>query len=446
MKRIYIPTLILSLQSYTASIAQDIITYLDIHLSDGTVIQYEDKQVSHVSFHQIDMSDPAVIDSLAKLKQRDYNADSLWINKGISGGIYFTTNTRISTKTYIPEEVDYILLNKDYHIYLHAYEDNVFKGAFSNGQFITSGKAYALSNIINLKAIKEGYPEYRYKISLYKKNGNDEICISESCNLKMFNSIYYYNVYLPAERAKNPEPILSFIDDDGFAEAAKNWEIIYDSCGLRPSMALITKNVNSSNSQISWQTIERLKHLGFEFISHTHSHRNITTLTRTELIEDLQTSINILNEHECNSDFLVYPGNKHNESTDTIVSSMFKGAFWQGDRINILPLNTTSINRYSILDATHKIETMDAKGNIQNVYPAKSDAELQSIIDEAVDRGGWVVFMCHFYNNYSYGYHCDEEMRSTVIKLVRYAQSKGVKIMPVGDAYENFKYPSNMAK
>lgn len=442
MKRQYLPALIISLLSLATASAQDIITYLDVHLSDGTVVQYENKKVSHVSFHQIDMSDPIVIDSLAKLNQADYNADSLWINKGIASGNYFSTNTRISTKSYIPEEVDYIVLNTDYHIFLHAYEENIFKGAYSQGQFITSGTLYALSNKINLKSIKEEHPTYQYKISLFKKNGNDNITISESSNLKMFNRIYYNNVYIPEEKAKNPKPILSFIDDDGFAEAATNWEIIYDSCGLKPSMALITKSVNASSSQISWQTVERLKQLGFEFISHTNSHQNITTLNKSDLIEDLQTSINILKEHRCNSDFLVYPGNRHNLSTDTIVSTMFKGAFTQEDKTNLLPLIPTALKRHSILQ-THKVEIKDAKGNTQNVFPAKSDAELQAIIDEAINNGGWVVFMCHFYNNYSYGYHCDEEMRNTVIKLVRYAQSKGVQIMPVGEAFKNFKYPTN---
>jgi len=437
MKRTFFITTIIFVLSSAFTTAQDIVTYMNVHLTDGTVVQYEDSKVCLVSFLQLDMSDPIVIDSLAKLKQGDYNADSLWLeNKGITNGKYFSISTRISTKDYIPQDVDYILINEDYAIFLHAFESDAFQGVISNGE-CSPTKLQSICGRIDLKFIKQRYPSYQYKISLYKK-GNPDMDISECTNLKMFNSIYYENIYIPEERVKNPKPILSFIDDDGFAEATKNWKIIFDSCGVKPTMAIITDRVNK-NKCITWETIDELQQIGFEFISHTKDHSNITTLTDSALIENLQSSINALKQHGCNSDFLVYPGNRHDEATDKIVSQLFKGAFWQGDRPNYLPLNNTAINRYSILNTSTKIQIKDSNGETQFVYPAKSDEILHAIIDEAIERGGWVVFMSHFYNSYSSGYHCDEEMRNAIIRLVRYARSKGVQIMTVGEAFENFK-------
>ena len=106
--------------------------------------------------------------------------------------------------------------------------------------------------------------------------------------------------------------------------------------------------------------------------------------------------------------------------------------------MNVPPIDKVAIKRYSILDTSHKIDIETPSGEYKSVYPAKSAEELKSIIDEAILRGGWVVFMCHLRNAYSEGYHYNDAFRDRIIHLCRYAKSKGVRIMTAGDAVKEF--------
>lgn len=439
MKRTFLITTIIFVLNSVFTTAQDIVTYMNVHLTDGTVVQYEDSKVCQVSFHQLDMSDPAVIDSLAKIQQGDYNADSLWNNCSISGAAerYIPMDNRLTTKDYIQADIEYIVVNKQYNIWIHVFENNKYKGVYKNGQCVFSNYV-GISGIIDLKPIKQLFPSALYKITIFKDDQNSSISPTESTNVKMYNSIYYHNVYVPTIKRFNHGPILTFIDDDGCAESAMNWEMIYDFCGVKPSMALITNRIGKSSAYLSWEKINNLKQKGFEFISHTNSHTNITNLSDSALLVDLQTSINLLKQHNCNSNFLVYPGNKHNNSTDSIVSILFKGAFCGENRMNNFPLDKTCITRFSNLNTTTTIQIEDTEGNLQTVYPSRTEAELKSIINQTIEYKGWTVIMTHLYNSYNSKMHCNEEMRKSIINMIKYAQSKGVRIMTVSEAFDYF--------
>ena len=64
---------------------------------------------------------------------------------------------------------------------------------------------------------------------------------------------------------------------------------------------------------------------------------------------------------------------------------------------------------------------------------------MHAIIDNAVDKKAWVIFMCHFRNSYTDGYYFDSDVLASVIDTVEYAVSNGCIIETAGTAFERFK-------
>ena len=415
--------------------AQNVVTQMNIHFAGGGIKKYDKSQIDFVDFSQFVQDDEEFADSIKGISEGNYNDESIWEQGYISGGKGYPAENRYRIKQYVGDSVDIVIIKDNYRSYLCAYENDIWKGFWNGVDF--SSKGSLQSHKINLEEFRLLYPMYNFKIVALKA-GNKPLSVVDVCNnFEFYNSYYYYNVYVPKEQASHPQPILTFIDDDGSAEQPAHWKELYDSCGVTPSMAIITNQVGNQN-RITWETIEELSQIGFEFISHTHNHKNITTLSHDELVADLERSKNVLSEHNCNDDLLVYPGNHHSEATDSIVRRLFKGAFWQGDYMNIPPLDKVAINRYSILNTSYKINVTTPSGDVKSVYPVKSEQELRSIIDDTILRGGWTVFMCHFRNSYSDGYHYDDEVRDRIISLCRYAKSKGVRIMTAGEGLKEY--------
>lgn len=420
-----------------AIFAQHVITQMNIHLAEGGGVKtYNKSQIDFVDFCQFVQTDEEYADSIKRINEGNYNNESIWEQGFISSGKGYPSEARYRTKDYLGDSIDVVIVDEEYSIYLCAFQNNKWVGFWTGNDFSGSGgTAKMLYHKIDLISFRKSFPEYQFKLVIRK--GNELLSIKDPLTLGFYNILYYYYVYVINEQKKNPGPILTFIDDDGGAEQADHWKEIYERCGVTPSMALITNTIGTSN-KISWETVSKLNNIGFEFISHTHNHKNITTLSHDELVLDLENTRKALFNHNCNGDLLVYPGNHHSEATDSVVSRLFKGAFGQGDYMNVPPLNKVAINRYSILDTTYKIDVTTPSGETKSVYPVKSEQELRTIIDDTVLRGGWTVFMCHLRNSYSDGYHYDEEVRDRIISLCRYAKSKGVRIMTAGNGLKEF--------
>ena len=112
------------------------------------------------------------------------------------------------------------------------------------------------------------------------------------------------------EPIKITKGAITFIDDDCYLEAMNNWETINRLTGVKPTCALITGRVGNKKI-VSWDDVQRLDALGFEFVSHTHNHINLTKVDEGTIREDLEYSVRLLEEHHLNSKVLVYPYISH---------------------------------------------------------------------------------------------------------------------------------------
>ena len=365
-----------------------------------------------------------VSDSLDGTKRKleamegDLNHINLWEKGGINNsGNNYIDSSCARTKDYLSQDVELVYVEKDYCFFTAVYdsEDN-FVGFWNGKQITASGSTVFYLNPTGLQG---------YKIRLVcKRRGASKIDVSECANIHFLNNICK-NVFFP-------QPTLTFIDDDGALEALENWESISDEIGVKITSALNTGVMGDGENnptKASWDDVERLQNKGFEFVSHTHGHINILTVSEESCINDFKNSIAALKEHGCESRFLVYPYNAITTEKIPLVRKYFSAGVGLGsDESNRLPLYTYWIRRHSI-NGTQDPDT--------GVYAFKDLETLKGHIDTAIINGGWVIIMTHLRNFGEFYYN--EDIRQRIIDLCKYAVEKGVVIQTFGEAFERYK-------
>lgn len=355
------------------------------------------------------------------------NRQDLWENGGITaGGAYYKSAKTLRTKDFISDEVCLVYAEGDYMFYAYVYDENdVYLGAWDGAQISTTSakKLY----YINPKGFD---PSYKLKLSLCRLDAS-------SVALNEFDNIHFLSE--SEAKAFYPAPTLTFIDDDGNKNALENWESITDEIGIKITSALVT-GVIGDETHTTWDEVQRLQNKGYEFVSHTHNHVNLTTTSEENLILQFEQSIAALREHGCESRFLVYPYNAINAERMKLVKRYFAAGIGFGSGTdNILPLYTYHIKRYSICESDVTVEK-EYNGKLETVSEYRSLDTLKKYIDAARINGSWVIIMTHLRNDDKY--YFDENARNMIIELCKYATSNGVEIQTFGEAFD--KYENSM--
>ena len=354
------------------------------------------------------------------------NNPELWKKGGLTGvGDFYKSAKSLVTDDFLSQDVSLVYSENNFVFYPAIYtEAGEFIG-FWNGSDIVQSASKTMF-YINVDALKP----YKVKIMLKKTDGA-EISVEECKNLHMLNKEQAQDFY---------SPTLTFIDDDGALNSLENWESICDELGINITSALVTNTIGKG-AHASWDDIARLQKKGFEFVSHTHNHINLTKSTKTKIVEEFISSISALREHGCETKYLVYPYNAINKDLMPLVDQYFDAGIGlgSGKTDNSIPVYTFHLRRYSINNTEISVEK-EYNGEIVSVHSFKSLDELKDYIDDAVINGGWVIIMTHLRNDESF--YFDEEMRANIIELCNYATEKGVEIKTFGEAYEQFKNKS----
>lgn len=395
--------------------------------TDVTVEEY-----THIHFvnridRQID-DNKKICEELDIRTKEDLNNESLWENGGVgSDGSLTASNYNLRTKDYVSDDVSLIYVEKGYYFRLLAYaKSGEFVGIWDRNGF-SSDSRHTMLYYMNVGALKN----YNLLV-LVRRLGGGTIDISEHSNIHFLNKQQAKIFY--------PTPTLTFIDDDGAKNALENWEAITDETGVKITSALNTGVMGDGDvnpRKASWDDVARLQSKGYEFVSHTHHHINLTEKTEEQIHTDLAASAAALREHGCESRYLVYPYNAINENLIPIVRKYFTAAVGIGTGSdNVLPVYTYHLRRHSINDTTVSVEK-EYNGEIVSVHSFKSLDTLKSYIDTAIINGGWLIIMTHLRNDGMY-YH-DEESKQMIIDLCKYATEKGMKIQTFGEAFERYK-------
>ncbi|MBR2343877.1 MAG: polysaccharide deacetylase family protein, partial [Clostridia bacterium] len=357
----------------------------------------------------------------------ELNSEELWETGGItvSGSEYKSSKT-LRTKEFLAKGVSLIYAQGDYTFTAHIYDES--------GNCLGAWDGKEISNASTKKLYylnTEGLQGYKIRLMLYRYDAT-------SVSLEECENIHF----LSEEKAKSfyPTPTLTFIDDDGSLDALMNWESICDQIGIKITSALVTGVMGDGEknpAKASWEDVMRLQNKGFEFVSHTHHHINLTKSSEERIIQEFEDSIAALREHGCESRYLVYPYNAINTDLMPLVQKYFSAGIGLGmESDNVLPIYTYHIRRYSINDTSISVEK-EYNGEIVSVHSFKSLDTLKDYIDDAIINGGWVIIMTHLRNDGIF--YFDEEIRDNIIELCKYATERGVRIKTFGEAFEEYK-------
>ena len=372
------------------------------------------------------------LDTIQPLTEVDLNNASLWEKGFISeAGANYKDYRFVRTKGFLSDDVELVYAEKDYFLNVFVYDGEGNFVGYWNGEKITNGPT--ATKYFNPKGLQD------YKIRLgcrrYDIASSYVMDVSESANIHFLNSIH--------KNAFFQKPTLTFIDDDGSAEALANWEAIADEIGVKITSALVTGVMGDGENnplKASWEDVSRLQNKGFEFVSHTHDHIRLTDRTEEVCVQQFKDSIAALREHNCESRYLVYPYNtvrtydadgKLETDRMPVVKQYFSaGVGMSHAKDNTVPIRPYDIYRYSI-----NVDEALPDGS----YPLKDLDTLKGHIDTAITNHSWVIIMTHLRNNSDDFRYDNATQKQMIIDLCKYAAEKGMAIQTFGEAFPRYK-------
>lgn len=357
----------------------------------------------------------------------DMNNATLWLREGIKyDGTFYKATNNMRTDSYIPENVKLIYASGNWRFMAFLYDNTgVFVGVWGGTGIIQTADKWLYY------LMPEHLSNYKIRIMVKRADSVDITAEDVVGGVHFLNDIRTAMFY--------PTPTLTFIDDDGSKNALENWESITDEIGVKITSALVTgvmRNGESNPQKVSWEDVARLQNKGYEFVSHTHDHINIINSTDDVVVGQFESSIAALQEHGCESRYLVYPYNKINSEKMPLVKKYFSAAVGLGKETeNILPVQTHDLKRVSI----NSDALIDKEYNGESVQVAgfRSLDELKGYIDRTLINGGWLIIMTHLRNDESF-YH-DDASRTMIIDLCKYAVENGMLIQTFGEAFQRYK-------
>ena len=218
---------------------------------------------------------------------------------------------------------------------------------------------------------------------------------------------------------KEKKAQLVFVDDDCRQEVWTLLKPIVEQENIPISIAAITQYPDTVDGTGNWLSLEQLKELqkvGFEVVSHTHTHKALGEISDEEVHYELATSKAWLKKRGFNHNILVYPygsfgGKQH------IVSQYYQAAIrtdYGEHLLNRPPVLQMQLERvyYNYQDGTNDIETCKQK------------------IDEAIDNNELLIIGMHC--------HYDGFDSNGLIEIIQYAKLRGIEIVTAQEAINSY--------
>lgn len=173
--------------------------------------------------------------------------------------------------------------------------------------------------------------------------------------------------------------LLSINFDDGWSSVYQNALPILNSYGFKSTQYLLTSMFNDS-SHMNVAMIQDLQAQGHEIGSHSISHPHLTTLSASELINELTSSKATLQQYFGVSGVANNFASPYGEYNTTVINEIQK--YYRSHRSTDVGFNSKdSFNVYNI--------------KVQNIISTTTTSELQSWVNEAVATNTWLVLVYH---------------------------------------------------
>lgn len=174
-------------------------------------------------------------------------------------------------------------------------------------------------------------------------------------------------------------PSATIIFDDGDIEDYTIMYPYFRQKGIKGCSALINSQTNKYSNYINMNQIYEMYNYGWDFLSHTTDHLDLTKLSVSDIDYQLESGKNFYESKGIKLSGLVYPYNNYDDKVVNEVKKYFDVAF--AYNYSNKPLYNT-----------------DLKENRYNIYRVMLEMPLsvnKKIIDEAIKNNGWLVFMGH---------------------------------------------------
>ena len=264
-----------------------------------------------------------------------------------------------------------------------------------------------------------------------------------------------------AEKAIDPSFVkrkarVTFIDDDGYAEFYTHLVPIMQEYHV-PMCSAYMGDVCPTFTNPTYMTEEQcrtVEQLGGEIVVHGGtSLTDFATVAQAEA--NVIASKNALEAHGFKSDVYVYPGSANNIAIREMMARHFKCAFKTGyPQKGDSRVNDKCVPHYFI----HRVSAggyFDDKTATYGNYDTYTMDYFEAVIDDAVSKGGWLVFMTHAWmmpigcsyrleHDSANGIPADLDEFELIADIVEYIQTlkangADIEIVNASDGFELFK-------
>ena len=202
---------------------------------------------------------------------------------------------------------------------------------------------------------------------------------------------------------RTPSVMVSFIFDDGNDTDNTIMLPVFSGQGEVACSAIIT-NLLNTGGHLTTAQLQELVDAGWEVMSHTVTHPDLTALTEAQIITELSDSKDALEGLGFTINNLVYPGNKANTLVRQVARKYYKAA--RGNLVhaqNEIVLDTWGLRHFNMDDHT-------------------DIATYQGYVDTAETNNTWLIFNLH---------DTDSDDATTMNTLIDYIQAKSIPIVTI---------------
>lgn len=215
---------------------------------------------------------------------------------------------------------------------------------------------------------------------------------------------------------KKPKPMLTIIDDDTRNELYSVIYPILQDLNVPITSAVITGRIGQTGvGTITFEQYKEMLASGLvEFISHTVSHENLTTMPITQAEQELKQSREWLIENGGNPDYFVPPFGATNDEVKSIIRKYYKASYvtFSSGYITYPPVNSYGMRRSDFDTSVVSLSAQKLR------------------LDEALASNGWIIINTHS----QYPSFSGADFR----ELLNYAKTIGLEIVTLGEGMKHF--------
>ena len=301
-------------------------------------------------------------------------------------------------------------------IYGHSLKARYSKPAFMTGYRTASPTTADVGDTLTISNNNNGVC-YSFPVSVVYSSGDESM--SGSTSFELLSGI---------KDDASVQSIACFIDDDSGQYVPSIWNPILSATGIRMGFACVTglmsgeaQTTQPEYQQMSLTDLRNLYNAGNEVYSHSYSHPAFYESSGSVIETQCRLSKQWLDDNGFGrtSDIIIYPGGLGFGSANDAARNIVKQFYRYGVEATGGAINTPRICKdkpYSIRRANADTLTL---------------ADLKAFVDSAYTvKNVLLVFMNHAYQMNLNA----EAQKQKMIDLINYIKSKGILIMPLGEA------------